>query len=306
MKRDGRSIIARWPVSSKITRARVGADQPLVRRRRRSTGTSMSLRPHTISVGTSISRQPVAERVAEQRLQAADEARRPGARDQLGGQRHRQPLRVAHDDLQRQPAQPRAGATTGSCLTPARARRRGQQPRRRPAPARARMFSADSPAAETSTSLRDPRRERQRQLGADEAAHRVADHDRATRSRAASQQRVDDARVALDRDPPRAASPTRRSRAGRARCTRCVSMNAGMLSSQFCHSPPSPCRNSSGGLVAAGVDHVDRAGPSTSRVARQRRPVDRHPGRVVAVGVRRGRRPARTQRVARRARAPAR
>ena len=25
-------------------------------------------------------------------------------------------------------------------------------------------------------------------------------------------------------------------------------MKAGMLSSQFCHSPPSPCRNSSGGL----------------------------------------------------------
>ena len=30
--------------------------------------------------------------------------------------------------------------------------------------------------------------------------------------------------------------------------TRKRSMKAGMLSSQFCHSPPSPCRNSSGGL----------------------------------------------------------
>ena len=29
--------------------------------------------------------------------------------------------------------------------------------------------------------------------------------------------------------------------------TRNAPMNAGMLSSQFCHSPPSPCRNSSGG-----------------------------------------------------------
>src|SRR3954447_26859530 len=29
--------------------------------------------------------------------------------------------------------------------------------------------------------------------------------------------------------------------------TRCVPMNAGMFSSQFCHTPPSPCRNRSGG-----------------------------------------------------------
>ena len=39
--------------------------------------------------------------------------------------------------------------------------------------------------------------------------------------------------------------------------TRKRSMNAGMFSSQFCHSPPRPCRNSSGGPAAAGVDHVD-------------------------------------------------
>ena len=39
--------------------------------------------------------------------------------------------------------------------------------------------------------------------------------------------------------------------------TRKRSMNAGMFSSQFCHSPPSPWRNSSGRTVPTGVDHVD-------------------------------------------------
>ena len=63
-------------MSSKIDGAGVGADQPLELVRRRSTGIRMSLRPHTISVGTSISRQPLAERVAEHGVEPADEARR--------------------------------------------------------------------------------------------------------------------------------------------------------------------------------------------------------------------------------------
>ena len=62
-------------------------------------------------------------------------------------------------------------------------------------------------------------------------------------------------------------------------------MNAGMLSSQFCQMPPSPCRNSSGGPSPPVSTDVDRAGPSTISCARHRRPVDRHPRRVVAVGV---------------------
>ena len=52
-------------------------------------------------------------------------------------------------------------------------------------------------------------------------------------------------------------------------------MNAGMFSSQFCHSPPSPCRNSSGGPSPPVSISVDRAGRAISSVARQRRPVDR-------------------------------
>ena len=76
----------------------------------------MSLRPQTISAGTSISRQPVAERVARARASSAPtKPGVPGAADELVGQRHGQPLRVAHDELQRQPAAAAAGVTTGSC-----------------------------------------------------------------------------------------------------------------------------------------------------------------------------------------------
>ena len=64
-------------------------------------------------------------------------------------------------------------------------------------------------------------------------------------------------------------------------------MNAGMFSSQFCHSPPSPCRNSSGGRRRRRVSITLTRRPEDHLGPRQRRPVDRRPGRVVAVGVRR-------------------
>ena len=51
--------------------------------------------------------QALAERVAEHGVQPADEALGARAAHQLGRQRHRQPLRVAHDELQRRPPQPR-------------------------------------------------------------------------------------------------------------------------------------------------------------------------------------------------------
>ena len=63
-------------------------------------------------------------------------------------------------------------------------------------------------------------------------------------------------------------------------------MNAGMFSSQFCHSPPSPCRSSSGGPSPPVSINV-HAAPEHELRARHPRPVDRHPRRVLAVGVRR-------------------
>ena len=63
-------------------------------------------------------------------------------------------------------------------------------------------------------------------------------------------------------------------------------MNAAMLSRKICQFELQPCRNSSAGPRAAGVEHVDPLAVEVER-ALERRPVDAHPRRVVAVGVRR-------------------
>ena len=82
---------------------------------------------------------------------------------------------------------------------------------------RVQVLGASARRRETSTSRSTRVGERDRQLGGDEAAHRVADDRRRARSPSASQQRVDEPRVAVDRDLLGAASARRRSPAGRAR-----------------------------------------------------------------------------------------
>ena len=116
------------------------------------------------------------------------------------------------------------------------------------------------------------------------------------RSPAGRRARRSPARSPGSRSAP-TASPSRRTRAGPARSRGSASMNAGMFSSQFCHSPPSPCRNSSGGPSPPVSITLTRAAEDQLG-AGQRRPVDRRPGRVVAVGVRRVRLGARTNALA--------
>ena len=61
------------------------------------------------------------------------------------------------------------------------------------------------------------------------------------------QQRLDEARVAGDRDPRRAASRTRRSPAGRSRPRDGSRAKSGSCSSQFCHEPDRPWMKTIGG-----------------------------------------------------------
>ena len=217
LKRVGRSIIAQMPGVLEDHEPRVVADQVLEPSASLDRDEHVVAAPHDQRRDLDLA-QPVAERVVQQRLERGDEPGLSGAVDELRGERDRQPLRIAHDDLQRGAPQPRPVDDRRCC----RPRRAAPTAIRRPIASTGsrRRYSVESPAAETSTSLRDARRERERQLGADEAAHRVADHDRRRRSPSRRTARRSSGRSRGSRSGPPALG-SRRSPAGRSPCTRC-------------------------------------------------------------------------------------
>ena len=244
--------------------AGVRADQPR-ELAASSTGTSMSLRPQTMSTGMSIcgSRSRNGSRAAPR---ARGRGLVPGAHHELRGAAAPTAAPGSGRRLQRCPAQPGAPHGRQSSARPCDRARRARSGRRRPGAA-SRRTARRQPGGGDQHELLGPRRERDRQLGADEAAHRVAHHDRVLEPQLAAQ-RVDRPREALDGDLSR--RHLRRPKPGRSGATtRCEPMNAGMLSSQFCQTPPRPWMNRSGGASPrAGVDHVDpRPSTISSRVS---------------------------------------
>ena len=170
-------------------------------------------------------------------------------------------------------ASPPAAAAAGARPAARSAARSGKPAASHAAPARAtasaRTCSVESPAADTSTSRSTRVSNDERQLGADEAAHRVADDRHATRRRARRTSRRRSSRSRGSRSA-RPASRRRRSPAGRAPGSGACSMNAAMLSRKTCQFELQPCRNSSGGPAAAGVEHV-HAPPGQASLAARRR-----------------------------------
>ena len=141
---------------------------------------------------------------------------------------------------------------------------------------RAAVASVEIPAAETSTSRSTRCGKAIASSARDEAAHRVADDRRGVDRRAASQQAVEQARVAGDRDLLARHRRVRRSPGRSSAITRCVRANTGSCSSQFCQEPDRPCTNTSGGPCAE-LDRV-RGRPVDLDPALVRPPVDVQPG----------------------------
>ena len=107
------------------------------------------------------------------------------------------------------------------------------------------MFSAEIPAAETSTSLRT----RVGNASASSAPMNPPIELPTTTGDSISStehsESITRAKPWIEIRPDGISEPPKPGRSGA--ITRKRSMNAGMFSSQFCHSPPRPCRNSSGG-----------------------------------------------------------
>ena len=144
------------------------------------------------------------------------------------------------------------------------------------------MFSAEIPAAETSTSLRT----RVGNASASSAPMKPPIELPTTTGvsmPSSVAQRVDHPREALDRDLAR--RHLRRAEPGQVGAsTRMRAHERRDVQQPVLPQPAEPVQEQQRRAVAAGVDHVDAAAEDHLR-PRQRRPVDRHPGRVVAVGV---------------------
>ena len=193
--------------------------------------------------------QPVAERVAQHRVQPADEAGRPRAADELRGQRHRQPLGVADHQLQRGAAQPRP-VHDGQLLDARPRRADGHQPpdgHDRLAP---HVLGRD-PGGGDQHELAHPRRERQRQLGADEPAHRVADDHRDSRSPAARTAHRSPARSPGSRSAP-TASPSAPNPGRSGAITRCDDHERRDVEQPVLPQPAEPVQEQQRGAVGGG------------------------------------------------------
>ena len=264
---------------------RVRADQVARTRSASSTGTSdVVARPTRSASGTSISRQPLAERVADAAPPARGRSRGvPRAAHQLVGRAApRQLLRVADDALQRSARRSRGRVrdVVGWRAPSARARPRADSRASRHQRLRAAQVLARSPAARDEHEPLHPRREarspaRRRRSRPSSCRPRPADS-----IPSSSQQRGGPARVALDRDRPRAASPSSRSRAGPAPPRGGRAHELRHVHSQFCQDAAEAVdeQRSAGPSPSSSITLTSR--PSISSGAASRRPVDVEPRRA--------------------------
>ena len=201
MKAAGRSSIATWPVSCQTTLRELGISRSNSSASR--TGTSRSSRaPHDQRRAGDLA-EPVADRVVGERVEGGHEARLARAAHLLGDQRAGQPIGAAGDDAEDRPPRARAARErVRPRAEPAAVQRRARcSSASSAASARSlRRYSIDSPAALTSTSRSTRCREADRQLGADEAAHRVADDARRASTPSSSSSASTERAVAGDRD----------------------------------------------------------------------------------------------------------
>ena len=144
--------------------------------------------------------EAVADGVAGHRPQPGQQARPPRARDELGRQRRGQPLGMREGVKEQQPAQPRAA---GERLRPRGDERpveRDDALERDQGPQRGldRELGDAQPGGRDEAQALHPVGARERELGPDEPAHRVAD-DRRARHAERVEQPLDGRRVARDR-----------------------------------------------------------------------------------------------------------
>src|SRR4051794_9594015 len=259
--------------------ARVGADQALVLLGVGHRHQHVVATPHDQGRGLDL-RQLVAERVVGQPLHGRHEPGLAGTLDELPGQRIGQLLRVADHRLQRHAAQPgpadhrlRASAGAG----------RGHRPRAADGEQRLAAQVLDREAdGRHQHELFHPGGKRDRELGGDEAAHRVADDDRAFDPERVAQ-RVDRLRVSPDGDP--LGRHRRAAETGQVRHDHPVGAHERRdVQQPVLPEPGQAVDEHDGRPVAARVDHLQLAVRHPDG-ARQRRPVDLHPGGVVPVGV---------------------
>ena len=182
LKRVGRSIIGTCPVSAKTTGAR-SARSAAGSATRRSPARACRCAPHDQHRDLDLG-QPVPEGVAQQRLEARARSRACPSRARA---RTRARGRAAPGSARRPASRPAAAAGAArSALEAGRAAARREHAAVAPAAGRATVLGDREPGGGHEHEPLDPRRERQRELGADEAAHRVADHRDATSTPSAS------------------------------------------------------------------------------------------------------------------------